>query len=571
MTNPTPSLPQAVPSVLTQTDIARIYRRVFGGNRWPSSSYPEFAYEIEREALSRMGGEAVPAWQPIATAPKSSRAILVFCSDRRNTYAVSWDASEEIWRHFGGGCSELQERPTHWQPLPADPTAPAQQAAPSVVDHGLHTSSVVSHESANVSHKQAADVQGEPLRCDGCGKTIAEHDPLLNCPAAAQSVPKGVAVTAEIDLLLADPGSTLSRRAREGLEWLRTQLAASAPTVGGLAERIRRHAETHVDCATGQDELIAIADSLAAQEPSAADALLHRLWLEGGGNANLKPGEVTEQNVADLLHGLNKLADDAIAAEEPSAAAEPETEDEMMTRLGSPPRKFKGWGDCRCILSKYCDGRCNPIYEDATPPTPPSAPAGIADALRENTRRQYEADQSTTPEFMQWLATKARLEGVGANEAWNAGVAWARSAAPAGAGEGETVTVPRSLLDGMQAGIDRMREMLDQRPAPPSHEGPDARDAAPVNERLLALADRIDHESLWARAGLERPNWTQEQHDRCDAGVELRRYAALLGQDRWRIFTPNGPVRFSATTLDAAYAMAKRDDERRAARAGGEQ
>jgi hypothetical protein len=45
------------------------------------------------------------------------------------------------------------------------------------------------------------------------------------------------------------------------------------------------------------------------------DTLLHRLWLEGGGNPKLKVGEVTEQNVADLLHGLNKLADEAIAKE----------------------------------------------------------------------------------------------------------------------------------------------------------------------------------------------------------------------------------------------------------------
>lgn len=38
-------------------------------------------------------------------------------------------------------------------------------------------------------------------------------------------------------------------------------------------------------------------------------ALLHRLWLEGGGNPDLKEGEVSEENVADLLHGLSKLAD----------------------------------------------------------------------------------------------------------------------------------------------------------------------------------------------------------------------------------------------------------------------
>jgi hypothetical protein len=44
--------------------------------------------------------------------------------------------------------------------------------------------------------------------------------------------------------------------------------------------------------------------------------LLHRLWVEGGGNPDLKVGEVTEQNVADLVHGLKKLADEAIFKED---------------------------------------------------------------------------------------------------------------------------------------------------------------------------------------------------------------------------------------------------------------
>lgn len=83
------------------------------------------------------------------------------------------------------------------------------------------------------------------------------------------------------------------------------------------------------------------------------------------------------------------------------------------------------------------------------------------------------------------------------------------------------------------------------------------------NAKLLALADRIDHDRLWARAGLERSGWTQEQHDRCDAGVELRRYAKLLGQDCWRIFPPRPGFCFSASTLDAVVSMARRDDRRR--------
>ncbi|WP_431276213.1 hypothetical protein ACQ858_08160 [Variovorax ureilyticus] len=32
----------------------------------------------------------------------------------------------------------------------------------------------------------------------------------------------------------------------------------------------------------------------------------------------------------------------------------------------SVPRKFVRFGDCKCILSKYCDGHCNPIFVDRT-------------------------------------------------------------------------------------------------------------------------------------------------------------------------------------------------------------
>lgn len=45
------------------------------------------------------------------------------------------------------------------------------------------------------------------------------------------------------------------------------------------------------------------------------------------------------------------------------------------------------------------------------------------------------------------------------------------------------------------------------------------------HEKLRALADRIDHEELWRRPGLERDTMTPEQRDRLDAAVNLRRYA----------------------------------------------
>jgi len=63
--------------------------------------------------------DLAPSWQPIKTAPKSSKAILVHCGDRRNTYAVTWFRLYEGWAIFGGGA--LNEKPTHWMPLPAPP------------------------------------------------------------------------------------------------------------------------------------------------------------------------------------------------------------------------------------------------------------------------------------------------------------------------------------------------------------------------------------------------------------------------------------------------------------------
>ena len=45
-------------------------------------------------------------------------------------------------------------------------------------------------------------------------------------------------------------------------------------------------------------------------------------------------------------------------------------------------------------------------------------------------------------------------------------------------------------------------------------------------EELEALADRIDHEELWRRPGMERDTMTPQQRDRLDAAVNLRRFAS---------------------------------------------
>ena len=84
-------------------------------------------------------------------------------------------------------------------------------------------------------------------------------------------------------------------------------------------------------------------------------------------------------------------------------------------------------------------------------------------------------------------------------------------------------------------------------------------------QKLMELADRIDHEELWRRPGLEHLEWPQDKRDRLEAGVQLRRYADLLQPGRWLIIPPTGPVQFSAQTLGAAYAMAVKHEGRAAA------
>jgi len=81
-------------------------------------------------------------------------------------------------------------------------------------------------------------------------------------------------------------------------------------------------------------------------------------------------------------------------------------------------------------------------------------------------------------------------------------------------------------------------------------------------QRLLELADRIDHEELWRWPGMDHDKMTPEQRDRMDAAVELRRYADLWAPGYWRVFPPVGPTSYRASTLDMAYEMAKKHEAR---------
>ena len=72
------------------------------------------------------------AWQPIETAPKDSKARLVWVPENLCIFCVSWtngnvgpgdEGDPPGWVIFGGGYrSYLRDgRPTHWMPLPEPP------------------------------------------------------------------------------------------------------------------------------------------------------------------------------------------------------------------------------------------------------------------------------------------------------------------------------------------------------------------------------------------------------------------------------------------------------------------
>ncbi len=89
------------------------------------------------------------------------------------------------------------------------------------------------------------------------------------------------------------------------------------------------------------------------------------------------------------------------------------------------------------------------------------------------------------------------------------------------------------------------------------------RQAHEPNAKLMELADRIDHQELWRRPGLERLTMPQEQRDQLDAGVALRRYADLLGNDGWRLYPPRPGLCFRAGSLATVVDMARKDEARR--------
>ena len=60
-------------------------------------------------------------WQPIETAPKDRKSVLVHRADNKCTYVAIWDDITDGWRHFGGSRYVVDGEITHWMPLPEPP------------------------------------------------------------------------------------------------------------------------------------------------------------------------------------------------------------------------------------------------------------------------------------------------------------------------------------------------------------------------------------------------------------------------------------------------------------------
>lgn len=80
------------------------------------------------EFASRLTRGYAAGWQPIETAPKTSKAILVWCPGNLCQYMVTWDGYEPNcrWVIWGGFGASLHESPTHWHPLPPAPYVSAE-------------------------------------------------------------------------------------------------------------------------------------------------------------------------------------------------------------------------------------------------------------------------------------------------------------------------------------------------------------------------------------------------------------------------------------------------------------
>jgi hypothetical protein len=131
---------------LTDEEIIALRKTTFGGRfgvpeLQPWSDTLKFARAIEAAILARAAVPIVQPWQPIETAPKDGRALLLghFNSHGKwRTVRGQWFSADEIAETFENpdGCDEgwfetvvesddipncWATEPTHWMPLPLPP------------------------------------------------------------------------------------------------------------------------------------------------------------------------------------------------------------------------------------------------------------------------------------------------------------------------------------------------------------------------------------------------------------------------------------------------------------------
>ncbi len=100
----------------------------------------EFEEQMEHTAyLNWRDREATPQWQPIATAPKDGRVILVAKTGSKVPLPAYWNAAESnFYRHWDGS-RPLDAPPTttggrdmNWQPIETAPKDGTRFLAPSI-------------------------------------------------------------------------------------------------------------------------------------------------------------------------------------------------------------------------------------------------------------------------------------------------------------------------------------------------------------------------------------------------------------------------------------------------------
>ena len=115
-----------------QFDVPGNDPRIMGYVLTPVSAITAMKADLAAMTARAEKAEAAQAWQPIDTSPRTNRARLVYCPDRKNKYLVTWletvdtfDSAEGHWLHFNSG-RPLREEPSLWMPLPPNPTEDAQ-------------------------------------------------------------------------------------------------------------------------------------------------------------------------------------------------------------------------------------------------------------------------------------------------------------------------------------------------------------------------------------------------------------------------------------------------------------